>query len=206
VAQSGALTTTGIGTTFGAAGAAVTTATDPTSAATAAALAPPIMAGGQNNLANLAGINIQTGMPSNIPANIPPEMVASYLAGQQGGVPGSAGQLRSLIPPGALKLYLTGMKASKSEVELLVSLRNDSQIPLKIPGGIKAVVRSSGQPDKQGKVNFSAKVVNSGATVTGNIKVPGKSLDPTADVVIPISALTRGAIADIHLSVPISAR
>jgi hypothetical protein len=127
--------------------------------------------------------------------NMPP------MAGMQ-----SAPQLRSLIAPGALKLYLTGVKASKSDVELQVSLRNDSPVPLKIPGGIKAVVRSGGQPDKQGKISFASHQVNSGATVAGTIKVPGKNLDPTADVFIPISDLTKGAIADIHLSVPISSK
>ena len=96
---------------------------------------------------------------------------AAYMSSGPQGMPA---QLRSLIPPGALKLYLTGVKASKTDVELQVSLRNDSPIPLKIPSGIKAVVRSTGQPDKQAKVSFTNKVVNSGSTVTGTIKVPGK--------------------------------
>jgi len=134
-------------------------------------------------------------------------MSGNYLmAGQTGGSASGLPQLRSLIPPGALKLYLTGVKASKTDVQLQVSLRNDSPVPLKLPGGIKAIVRSNGQPDKQGKVMFDSKTVASGSTITGSIRVPGKSLDPTADVVIPTSDLTKGAIADIHLSVPISAR
>ncbi len=166
---------------------ATSAASDPTSAATALALAPPIVPAGQLNTNGLTSTNLPPGQ-------------TSYTGG-----PGAT-PLRSLIPPGALKLYLTGVKASKSEVELQVNLRNDSPVPLKIPGGIKAIVRSGGQPDKQGKISFTSHQVNSGATVAGTIKVPGKSLDPTADVMIPISALTKGAIADIHLSVPISSK
>ncbi|MBS2010199.1 MAG: tetratricopeptide repeat protein [Cyanobacteria bacterium SZAS TMP-1] len=120
--------------------------------------------------------------------------------------PATADDLHSLIPPGALKLYLTGVNASKSDVQLQVSLRNDSPVPLKIPAGIKAIVRTGGQPDKDAKVNFSSKMVGSGSTISGTIKVPGRSLDPTSDVVIPTGSLTKGALADIHLSVPISAR
>ena len=179
------------GATASSAGVAAASAvfgTDPTSAATAASLAPPIMSAGQNQLQNSFQAQMQNAGQNN-------------LAGMVG-----APQLRSLIPPGAIKLYLTGVKAGKSDVDLQVSLRNDSPVPLKIPSGIKALVRASGQPVKQAKISFAAKVVNSGATITGIIKVPGKSLDPTADVVIPTGDLTKGAIADIHLSVPISAR
>ena len=165
---------------------------DPTSAATASALAPPIVPAGEINRDGLTSTNA-------------PSSLGSYASGVQGAVPG-APPLRSLIPPGALKLYLTGVKASRSDVELRVNLRNDSSVPLKLPAGIKAVVRSSGQPDKQGKITFTSRQVNSGATVAGTIKVPGKNLDPAADVIIPISALTKGGIADIHLSVPISSK
>ncbi len=184
-----ATATGGINPSLSASAAAAAAASDPTSQATALALAPPIVPTGQFNPANLAagGGNLTS-------TNVPNMGMANAAA------------LRSLIQPGALKLYLTGVTASKSEVELHVSLRNDSSVPLKIPGGIKAVVRSSGQPDKQAKVSFTSKVVNSGSTIVGTIKVPGKNLDPTADVIIPTSDLTRGAIADIHLSVPISAR
>jgi len=136
----------------------------------------------------------------NIVPNLAPPIVPTN------GYPSTADDLHSLIPPGALKLYLTGVKASKSDVQLQVSLRNDSPVPLKLPAGIKAVVRTGGQPDKDAKVNFESKMVGSGSTISGTIRVPGKSLDPTSDVVIPTSILTKGALADIHLSVPISAR
>ncbi|MBU6450587.1 MAG: hypothetical protein KGS72_02330 [Cyanobacteria bacterium REEB67] len=114
--------------------------------------------------------------------------------------------LHSLIPPGAVKLYLTGVKATKNEVHLEVSLRNDGAVPFKIPGGVKAIIRTTGQPDQQAKVAFDSKSVASGTTVTGVIRVPGKNLDPTADIIIPTGSLTNGTIADIHLSVPISAK
>ena len=148
-------------------------------------------------------------IPDVAPANLAPPIVPIAAAAPTAipnGYPATADDLHSLIPPGALKLYLTGVKASKSDVQLQVSLRNDSPVPLKLPSGIKAVVRTGGQPDKDAKVNFESKMVASGSTISGTIKVPGKSLDPTSDVVIPTSILTKGALADIHLSVPISAR
>jgi len=146
--------------------------------------------------------------PLTVPQTAAPQMAASLAPPivQNSTYPATLDDLHSLIPPGALKLYLTGVKANKSDVQLQVSLRNDSPVPLKIPNGIKAVVRTSGQPDKEAKVSFESKMVASGTTISGTIKVPGKSLDPTSDVVIPTSILTRGALADIHLSVPISAR
>ncbi len=107
---------------------------------------------------------------------------------------------------GKVHLLLQGVKASKDDVQLKVMLRNDSPEEIKLPGSIKALVRSSGQADQLAKASFSAKSLSSGSTVSGTIKIPGRSLDPTADVLIPASSLAVLGLSDIHLTVPISQR
>ncbi len=107
---------------------------------------------------------------------------------------------------GKVHLLLQGVKASKDDVQLKVMLRNDSPEEIKLPGSIKALVRSSGQADQLAKASFTAKSLSSGGTVSGTIKIPGRSLDPTADVIIPASSLAVLGLSDIHLTVPISQR
>jgi len=115
-------------------------------------------------------------------------------------------QARRALSHGEVHLFLQGVKASRDDVQLKVMLRNEGQEEIKLPSAMKVLVRSSGQPDKLAKATFSAKSVAGGATVGGTIKIPGRSLDPTADVIIPASSLAVLGLSDIHLTVPISQR
>lgn len=109
-------------------------------------------------------------------------------------------------PESAARLYLTGVKASKSDVQLKVVLQNAGTAPLKIPGNLNATVRNTGAKDLVAKVNFGSKSIAPGASTTGTIKVPGTSLSPAADIFIPSANMDNANLADLHLTVPISQR
>lgn len=112
----------------------------------------------------------------------------------------------SMAAMNPLHLYLTGVKTAKDSVQLKVTLRSDLPKEFKIPSSVKAILRTSGQADQSIKANFDSHSVSAGGSVGGTIVVPGKSLDPSADVILPVSALSKGVLPDLHLTVPISQR
>lgn len=109
-------------------------------------------------------------------------------------------------PESAARLYLTGVKAGKSDVQLKVVLQNSGTAPLKIPGNLNATVRNTGAKDLVAKVNFGSKTIAPGSSTTGTIKVPGASLSPAADIFIPSANMDIANLPDLHLTVPISQR
>lgn len=112
----------------------------------------------------------------------------------------------SMAAMNPLHLYLTGVKTAKDSVQLKVTLRSDLPNELKLPSSVKAILRTAGQADQSIKANFDSHSLSAGGSVGGTIVVPGKSLDPSADVILPVSALSKGALPDLHLTVPISQR
>lgn len=156
-------------------------------------------------------IAIPTAMPIAMPAEAN-ALAASAPANFAAGPPTIETLLNPTSKPakpnniGKVHLLLQGVKASKDDVQLKVILRNDSPEEIKLPTSIKAVVRSSGQADQQAKASFTSKSLSPGGTISGTIKIPGRSLDPTADVIIPASSLAVLGLSDIHLTVPISQR
>lgn len=107
---------------------------------------------------------------------------------------------------GSVRLLLQGVKAAKDDVQLKVLLLNETGKEIKLPGNLKASVRSANQGERQGKASFAGKTVGAGASLSGTIKIAGSNLDPTADVFIPASSLAVVGLGDLHLTVPISQR
>jgi len=106
-------------------------------------------------------------------------------------------------PPSA-RLYLTGVKAARSEVQLKVTLQNDGQTEIKLPASARATVKNGSKEPQEAKVSFASRKLPVGGSVTGTIKVPGTSLSPAADIYIPAGSWQETKLADLHLSVPIS--
>lgn len=104
---------------------------------------------------------------------------------------------------GGVHIYLTGVKAGKSEVQLKVTLRNESGTTIKLPSSSKAIVRSGGK-ETSTKIKFSNHAVNTGDSVTGQISVAGANLDPSADIFVPAGSLVASNFGDLHLTAPIS--
>ncbi len=110
---------------------------------------------------------------------------------------------RPSAPPSA-RLYLTGVKAARSEVQLKVTLQNDGQSEIKLPASARATVKNGSKEPQEAKVSFASRKLPVGGSVTGTIKVPGTSLSPAADIYIPAGSWQETKLADLHLSVPIS--
>ena len=106
-------------------------------------------------------------------------------------------------PPSA-RLYLTGVKAARSEVQLKVTLQNDGQSEIKLPASARATVKNGNKEPQEAKVSFASRKLPVGGSVTGTIKVPGTSLSPAADIYIPAGSWQETKLSDLHLSVPIS--
>jgi hypothetical protein len=106
---------------------------------------------------------------------------------------------------GPVRLELTSVKVQQKSIKLQVSFRNNGKDEIVIPGSTKAIVRIVGEPDQAVKVRFDKKTVAGGASIAGEINLPGTKLDPTADVFLPKIVSSASGPKDVHLTVPISA-
>lgn len=106
---------------------------------------------------------------------------------------------------GSVRLELTSVKVQQKNIKLHVTFRNYGQQEIVIPGSTKAIVRIVGEPDQAVKVRFDKKTISGGASVAGEISLPGTKLDPTADVFLPKIVSSASGPKDVHLTVPISA-
>ena len=103
-----------------------------------------------------------------------------------------------------LNLMLTGVKAAKNDVQLKVVLANNGKESVHLPAAIKAMVRGSAG-EQTAKATFASRILAPGDSVTGMIQVPGKSLDPRSDIIVPIAGPSSSGSKTpllVHLSVP----
>ncbi|MBI5174970.1 MAG: hypothetical protein HY986_18935 [Candidatus Melainabacteria bacterium] len=145
------------------------------------------------------GMTPNMAMPNQTQAQ--PVLKAMNTPSMGGGLPLQTA--RPSTPPSA-RLYLTGVKAARSEVQLKVTLQNDGQSEIKLPASARATVKNGSKEPQEAKVSFASRKLPVGGSVTGTIKVPGTSLSPAADIYIPAGSWQETKLADLHLSVPIS--
>jgi hypothetical protein len=159
----------------------------------APAIAPPAVS------ATSAAANFASSPPAlpSAPANL-----SAPLRGPIQTVPDSAVALAT-SPIEPAKLELVGVQPTPLDIHLKVVLRNQQTVPLKVPTGVKAVVKMNGK-ERLAKVTFPADTVPPGGQLSGLIKVSGHDLNPSADVWLPNMLPGSGVDRDLHLTVPIS--
>jgi tetratricopeptide (TPR) repeat protein len=104
-----------------------------------------------------------------------------------------------------MRLLLTGVRASKNEVLLKVVLSNPGSKTITLPAKLKAIVKDKNLTEKLAKTNLSNRKLAAGDSITGTIQVPGKALDPRADIFLDLQADSNHGILNptaVHLSLP----
>ena len=100
-------------------------------------------------------------------------------------IPQSADALRGPIANNSpLKFELKQIKPTLKDVQLKVSLRNDSNEAIQIPANLQAVIKYNNQTESELKVAFDDKSIAPHGTVDGVVKVPFNKVDPSADLVL----------------------
>jgi hypothetical protein len=122
-------------------------------------------------------------------------------------VPAATPALRQPIAlPNAIRLELEGASPHSGNVELSVLLRNDADVPLQLPGKMKAVINYSNRRPAEVKPMFADSFVPAHGAIRGIIRVPFDKVDPTADLVIP-GLLPEGSTQrDVHLITSMASR
>jgi hypothetical protein len=86
--------------------------------------------------------------------------------------------------PAPIKFELKQIKPTLKDVQLKVSLRNDTNAPIDIPGNLQAVIKYNNLTESELKVSFDDKSIAPHGIVDGVVKVPFNKVDPTADLVL----------------------
>lgn len=86
--------------------------------------------------------------------------------------------------PQGVKFELKQIKPTLRDVQLKVSLRNDTDAPLNLSDKVQAVIKYNNLTEAEMKVAFDSPVIAPHSTVDGVVKVPFNKVDPTADLVL----------------------
>jgi tetratricopeptide (TPR) repeat protein len=95
--------------------------------------------------------------------------------------PALKGQLAGSQP---VRFELKQIKPTLRDVQLKVSLSNDSDAALKIPDSMQVVIKYANQSESELKASFDDDNLAAHGTVNGVVKVPFDKVDPTADLIL----------------------
>jgi hypothetical protein len=83
-----------------------------------------------------------------------------------------------------IKFELQQIKPTLKDVQLKVTLRNESNSAVQIPDNLQAVIKYTNLTESNLKVSFDDKSIAPHGVVEGVVRVPFDKVDPSADLVL----------------------